>query len=639
MNVIRILPSDVVSRIAAGEVIERPASVVKELVENAMDAGATRIRINSEQGGQRLIQVIDNGCGMSREDALLCLETHATSKITVNGDVGQISTLGFRGEALPSIAAVSRFVLQTRRPEDDAGTEILVDFGAIRDVQPCGCAPGTMIKVSQLFGNLPARRKFLKGADTEDGHIEEMVLNLALARPDLGVSLYLNDREQLRANASPDLGQRLLALLGKDTFAAMLPVAYQEEDISVRGFISKPGFTRSARREQRVIINGRAAAAETIFFAIRDAYDTLVARGRYPGTVLYIDLPPDRVDVNVHPSKREVRFREPRLVSAVVASALRRALRAMPGGEDIQFPASFVPPSPPPSPLPADATALPARQRPLPFPLPPPPRAFGAAPVPVAPEADSLGTPAASVAPSGAFPTNSSLGGGSFSAPPAINPPEAPPASPFTSVPPFSPSSSTPAVSSHHSLHQLRICGHLGSRHILAESSQGLVVVDLRAAQQRIIFERLLATLEKRQNKIQPLLIPVTINLTVDEARFLRGNLENFAALGFLLEPFGGNSFLITAVPSYFPNDDLSKAMSDILDDLRRSQANNRQHVIHLAQIACRHAVQARDQLSQQETQALLRELIATSMPYTCPNGKPTMVNITYAELEKRFQG
>ncbi|MBO7621706.1 MAG: DNA mismatch repair endonuclease MutL, partial [Victivallales bacterium] len=289
MSIIRVLSAEVAGRIAAGEVVERPASVVKELVENSIDAGATRIRIAAEQGGQRLIQVTDNGCGMDRDDAIMCFEAHATSKISTEADVGQIKSLGFRGEAIPSISSVSRFILQTRRKEDDVGTEIVVDNGAIRDVQDCGCAPGTNIKVAHLFGNLPARRKFLKGPDTEDGHIEEMVLQLALARPDISFSLVLNNREVIRASATSDLGARILMLLGKDIYEAMMPVNYQEDGISVRGFISKPGFTRVSRRDQRTIVNGRTATADTVFFAIRDAYDTLVVKGRYPSTVLYID--------------------------------------------------------------------------------------------------------------------------------------------------------------------------------------------------------------------------------------------------------------------------------------------------------------------------------------------------------------
>ncbi|MBP5301163.1 MAG: DNA mismatch repair endonuclease MutL, partial [Victivallales bacterium] len=333
MGIIKVLPAEVAGRIAAGEVIERPASVIKELVENSIDAGATRIRVVTEQGGQKLIQVVDNGKGMDREDAIMCLAAHATSKISREGDVGQIATLGFRGEALPSISSVSRFELQTRQAEQLTGTEVIVNNGVIQDVRDCGCAPGTSIKVAWLFGNLPARRKFLKGPATEDDHIQEMLLLLALSRPEIAFELLQNGRSVIRVPANGDLGQRIQLLLGKDAFAAMLPVDYAEDGVRVRGFISKPGFTRSSRRDQRVVVNGRAASAETVFFAIREAYGNLVMKGRYPGVVLYIDLAPDRVDVNVNPAKREVRFREPMRVARVVGTALRAALRGLSGLE------------------------------------------------------------------------------------------------------------------------------------------------------------------------------------------------------------------------------------------------------------------------------------------------------------------
>ncbi|NLZ63638.1 MAG: DNA mismatch repair endonuclease MutL, partial [Lentisphaerae bacterium] len=344
MGSIKVLSAEVAGRIAAGEVIERPASVLKELVENSIDAGATRIRVNSEQGGQKLLQVIDNGCGMDRQDAMLCLEAHATSKIREESDVGQIHTLGFRGEALPSISSVSRFLLQTRTADSLTGTEIIVNYGKIENISDCGCAPGCNIKVSHLFGNLPARRKFLKGPATEDSHIEETMRLLALSRPDIAFELHLNGRAALQVTAAQDIAARTAMLLGKDAFAAMLPVNYSEDGLHVYGYISKPGFTRNNRREQRIIVNGRAATADTVYFAIRDTYDTLILKGRYPSVVLYLDLAPERVDVNVHPTKHEVRFREPMRIANIISAALRQALRGLPGGAELQ---SAVP-SPPP---------------------------------------------------------------------------------------------------------------------------------------------------------------------------------------------------------------------------------------------------------------------------------------------------
>jgi DNA mismatch repair protein MutL len=670
MSIIRVLPAEIVSRIAAGEVIERPASVVKELVENAIDAGATRIRVNAEQGGQRLIQVIDNGCGMDRDDALLCLETHATSKISRDGDVGQIQSLGFRGEALPSIAAVSRFLLQTRQADSISGSEITVDFGSIRDVRECGCAPGTNIRVAQLFGNLPARRRFLKSPDTEDGHIEEMLLMLALSRPTLSLSLSLNGREQLRANACSQLSDRVAMLLGAETFAAMLPVDYEESGVFVRGFVSRPGFTRSSRREQRVFINGRAAAAETVFFAIRDAFDTLVMKGRYPGAVLYIDLAPERVDVNIHPAKREVRFREPREIGNIIAAALRRALRSMAGGSEDSIDLSSSPAATLPPPMPLDGL----RQVSLPInassphntlhptfqqdrelsqqqtpdhdrSFPPTPSQTPADPPPFPPAPPTGASP---LSPGAIFPPTTAAAHGSETTNLDTVPPLAPSMEPAAVDPDAraaggssasSPVPPAPNAPMNKDLAQLRLGGRLGRRYALAEAATGLVVVDLQAAHQRILFENLLAAMNDQRQSRQQLLLPVTLNLSPEEARFLRRESSHFDTLGFSIEPFGGNTFLITAVPAAYPNQDLAKALRDILDDLRQSSVTNRQSAIHIAQAACRHAHRSKDDLTDLEIKALLNGLARCAMPYACPNGHPTMVHITYSELDKRFQG
>ena len=602
MGNIHIMSPELVGRIAAGEVVERPASVVKELVENSIDAGATNIRVNVEQGGRKLIQVIDNGCGMDRADAMLCLETHATSKLTANGDVGQISTLGFRGEALPSIASVSRFILQTRRAEDIAGTEVTVDYGKIRDARDCGCAPGTNIRVAQLFANLPARQKFMRGPETEDGYIEEMVRMLALARPDVGIALFTNNKETLRVNATNDIALRVAAVMGREIFSAMLPIDYAEEDIRVRGFITNPGYTRSSRREQRAIVNGRAASADTIYFAIRDAFDSLVMKGRYPGAVIYIDLPPDRVDVNVHPTKREVRFRDQRQVSLVLGAALRKALRGMAGGQEMRL-------------------------------------------------NDQEG---AAIAAQGSQPQQTPVQQGASAPPLPCPPPSMPPANiqlPLT-MPPgphTAPASQTsqpvnlreegaqPAPDSRASLKQLRYMGLLGTRYALAESENGLVVVNLKAAHQRIVFERLLKGLNAKSVPQQQLLIPISINLGVEDARFIRAELQRFSQLGFSLEHFGGTSFLLTALPAAMPDNNMEQVLRDMIDDLRKCPVTSRQNVVHLAQVACRHAIFSSDKLTDTDAINIIRDLVSSDMPYACPNGHPTMVHVTYAELAKRF--
>ncbi|MBR4125407.1 MAG: DNA mismatch repair endonuclease MutL [Victivallales bacterium] len=625
MGIIKILPAEVAGRIAAGEVIERPASVIKELVENSIDAGATRIRVVTEQGGQKLMQVVDNGKGMDREDAIMCLSAHATSKISHEGDVGQIVTLGFRGEALPSISSVSRFEMQTRMAEQLTGTEVIVNNGVIQDVRDCGCAPGTSIKVAWLFGNLPARRKFLKGPATEDDHIQEMILLLALSRPDIAFELVQNGRSVIRVPASNDLGTRIQMLLGADAFAAMLPVDYAEDGIRVRGFISKPGFTRSNRRDQRVVVNGRAASAETVFFAIREAYDTLVMKGRYPGVVLYLDLAPDRVDVNVHPAKREVRFREPMRVAKVVGTALRNALRNLAG---------------------LDASSWDEMQNP--FGDPPKPEAEAESPIltdttpkaePSQPEIRSaVPPPVATPAPIVFQPIQSPLPFAPTASQPPIHPEgESEPLSCTTTVPAREEQSQSHAMDVGLP-NGIRLLGPLHQGYLLAEGRDGLIVVNVRAASQRILFERMLANLKQKKVVQQALLIPLTINLAVDEARLLSRQLEHFAALGYTIEEFGGNAFVITAVPANLPDSDLGTAMRDILSDLRRDTVTNRQSAMHLAQTASRYAVRVKQELSPMEQQTLLRDLLKCEMPYADASGLPTMVHITYSELQKRFK-
>ncbi len=607
MSVINILSAEVAGRIAAGEVIERPASVMKELVENSIDAGATRVRVVAEQGGQRLLQVIDNGCGMDRQDALLCLEAHATSKIHEESDVGQIHTLGFRGEALPSISSVSRFQLQTRQADNLEGTEIIVNYGQIEDVHECGCAPGTNIKVAYIFGNLPARRKFLKGPATDDSHLEETMLLLALSRPDIAFELHLNGRLVLQVTASQDIAARTAMLLGKDAFTAMLPVNYVEDRVHVYGYISKPGFTRNTRHEQRVIVNGRAASADSVYFGIRDAYDTLIPKGRYPAVVLYIDLEPDRVDVNIHPTKHEVRFRDSMKISAIIAAALRQALRSMPGGAEAVSTQAIGSPAPeqtPPSP-PAGA------QNVVPVPFVPPPLQPGL-PLPVAPR-----TAAGNQIP--------------------LMPPGSPPQ-------PLQHTATTEAIpapgktAGGNLLQSLQIRCRLGKKYLLAESSAGLVIVDLAAAQQRILFERLLKNLQSSKVPQQQLLLPITVNLSPDESKLLQAGLEHFQALGFSLEHFGGHSFLITALPANLPDQDFATTLRDIIDDLRNNNLSNRQNAVHLAQVASRHAIRVKDQLSENDLHCILRDLTRCEMPYACPAGHPTMVHMTYSELEKRFK-
>ena len=592
MSIIRILPEDVSNRIAAGEVIERPASVVKELVENALDAGTTRLTIQVDRGGRSLVRVIDNGCGMDAEDALMCLEAHATSKIRERTDIGDIRTLGFRGEALPSIASVTRFQLRTRPNDADEGTEVNVTGGVIQNVGPTGCAPGTTVQVRNLFFNLPARKKFLRSIATEESHIQEIVQLLAFAHPEVSFDLSFDDRSILSVQGGSDMRTRAAMLLGRETVAGMVPVDHADDHIHVTGFAARPGLTRSTRRDQRTFVNGRPVTADGIHFAIRDAYHSMVMKGRYPPVLLFITLPPDRVDINVHPAKREVRFREHRQVGEVVSAGIRQALRGLSQPEIIPSPAQ-------PQMMPAAAQVI------LPS------------------NAPDTADAAETISPSPV---------------PSMPGPSSAPAYPDALPPPPMPASTSISAADPDELLRLRVIGAITDLYLLAEGSTGLVLIDQHAAHERVMFERILQQAQSKDGTGQGLLIPITIDLSAADANALRENLDAMASLGFAIEDFGGNSFIISAVPAHFPQENVAGMLHDIIDDLRdRPLRERRADEGAIAMAACKAAVKAHDHLEASEIDKLLEELGNTQLPYTCPHGRPTMINISFAELEKRF--
>ena len=333
MSRISILPEELSNRIAAGEVVERPASVVKELFENSVDAGATAITIEIERAGSRLIRISDNGCGMDENDAELCFSPHATSKIKSAEDIERITTLGFRGEALPSIASVSKFSLKTRTADSPGGIEIELDGGKITDRHPVGMPIGTVMSVRELFYNVPARKKFLRSPATEEAHIQEMVIALALGFPEVAVTLKFDNKISLQAPGESDPAARAAGLFGKAFAGKMLKVDYSEDDITVNGLIAMPGFTRTSRREQRTFVNGRAVESLALYRGIRDGYGTLADFGRFPPTVLNIVMDASEYDINVHPTKREVRFKREYIISRAVTNAVRCALHQAPAPE------------------------------------------------------------------------------------------------------------------------------------------------------------------------------------------------------------------------------------------------------------------------------------------------------------------
>jgi DNA mismatch repair protein MutL len=618
MNRIRLLPEQVANQIAAGEVVERPASVVKELVENSLDAQASRLTIEIQAGGRSLIRVTDDGAGMSRDDALLCLERHATSKIARAEDLSSIATMGFRGEALPSIASVSRFTLTTseRGSESPEGTQVIVNGGRIASVKASGSPPGTSVEVRQLFFNLPARRKFLRAEETEFAHIQHYVAMAALAFPEVAVEFLKDTRLvwQLPAVKTKDrlaaLRERLRAISGSEEkllavdFSVELPGLAEEEEtgasppqaslFAVWGFIGAPGVSRASRQDQHIFVNRRPVENRGINFALLEGYHTALMKGRYPVCCLFVEINPAEVDVNIHPSKREIKFHREKTVRQLLAQAVRETL--------LKFHAAPVmtaaalrpePPTPAPIPEPADLPKFPLLYK---WPVSPPQ---------VVQSLPSALTPSV-VAPSAFSPQ-----------PSASSPPSA-----LLQVP-------------------LRVVGVVGKLYVVLESDRGLVLLDQHAAHERILFEQMLRRLEENgPAPSQRLLLPETVELTARDAQFLREQLPALTRLGVGLAEFGERTFLLDALPPYVKVSNPRRFMLELVDELKSvGQSVNAlrlgEHTI--AKTVCRHAVKANDLLAGPELENLIQDLRHCAMPYTCPHGRPTLIEMNFRELEKKF--
>ncbi|OGV52395.1 MAG: hypothetical protein A2X49_13505 [Lentisphaerae bacterium GWF2_52_8] len=623
MSIIRILPEQVSNRIAAGEVIERPASVIKELMENSLDAGAGSISISVESAGLRLISVTDDGKGMDPDDALLSLEPHATSKIATENDINGIRSFGFRGEALPSIASVSRLTLRTRTPDTLEGTEIFVQGGKFIKSSPVGCSPGTEILVRELFFNTPARKKFLRSPQTEEKHIEETILSLSLPHPGVAVELILDGRRVFSSPAHRDLLPRLNQFFGCESASQFLPVAYEAYGVSVSGFTARHGITRSSRREQRVFINARPVDAAPVFRGIKEAYGSLVPQGRFPPVILFLQMDPMLVDVNVHPAKREVRFRKESIVISAVSEALRCALRSSPNptfSVDAQVPLRSMLEGASVSYRPAEGKTAPS----LPF----TPHQIPAAP---------------------AFPSRPSMPGTfrliaekPLSTPmkekilpfPADNfPGSLEEASQKEEAPLQSPGSEIALPGGQ----EMKIVGFLGETYILAISASGLIVIDQHAAHERVLYEKLLHASDEKSHS-QPLLFPMTVELSRPELLLVEKSSEAFASLGFDLEPFGNNTVLVHSIPAPLRQDNAGGLIHDILSSLSEDEElARRPDKVGIAKAACKAAVKAHDLIGLAEAQALVSQMAACELPFSCPHGRPTILNISLSELAKRF--
>lgn len=624
MSRIKVMSKLLSNRIAAGEVIERPASVVKELVENSIDAGATEIIVEIQRAGNRLIAVTDNGCGMDDEDALLALQQHGTSKLLDESDLDHIMTLGFRGEALPSIASVSDFTLMTRQPGASGGMKVHSNSDDVLETSPYGGAPGTRIEVRDLFCNLPARKKFLKSPATEEHHIEETLSLLAIAHPETGFRLIIDNRLVLRTPSCGRIDNRLREIFGKSFIENMLFFEHVEGNLHLSGCVASPGFTRPSRRDQRVFINSRPVESQAVYRGIKDGYATLAESGRYNPVIIFLEMPPQELDVNVHPAKREVRFKSEFTVSRAVANAVSEALRQMrnPGNIPVTAGASLPLSGKLPLSMVLDAAEIsytpPQMKQPDLLKMPDEPVKKKAAQPIVFEEDDDVD---AVVAPE-----------------PVVE--EKPEIAPEETTESFSPLVKEFRPAAFSGNWPERIIGAVDKTYLLAESSDGLVLIDQHAAHERIMFEKILAGAEKSSAARQQLLIAETVELPRAMVKLLLGNAEIFDRLGFEIESAGGCTVLVNSVPlTPCGHREIGQWLYDMLNELlENSPASGAVIPPEIAaRAACRAAVKAHDELSLKEMDSLLEQLRACRQGTLCPHGRPTIVAIKFSEIEKRF--
>jgi len=578
---IHILPDAVASQIAAGEVVERPASVVKELLENSLDAGASKITILIQQAGKQLIEVSDNGTGIPAGEVSLAVTRHATSKLASAADLFAIRTLGFRGEALASVASVSRSTLTTRTQTEETGSRLVVDGGDGGRLERLAYPVGTTVRVENLFSNVPARLRFLKTDATERQQVHSLVTRYALAYAGVQFTLLDDGKTVLQTSGSGDRREVLASLYGVDTARQMLEVVFNDGEFAIEGFTSPLALTRSNRREMTFFINGRWVQDTSLNAAMVQAYSGLLMVGRFPISVLFIQLPPEEVDVNVHPAKAEVRFRNSDRVFSAVQRAVRRAVMAY-------------------SPIPAI----------------PPQKLWGPAAAQSGvslPQATGLDWQ---------FAREAGLSGeGQPSVPQA--------ALQAATIPESLPAGSLPL---------LRLIGQIGATYLVAEGPDGLYLIDQHAAHERVLFEKLM---KQRSTEVimQPLLQPVNVQLAPHQAASLADSLDALNSLGFLVEEFGGSAFRVRALPAVFSSSDPETLLRAVIEEIEEDESPMQSEIeARIASRVCkRAAVKGGTVMTQEEQLALLRDLEKCQSPRTCPHGRPTMIHLSVDLLERQF--
>ena len=622
MSIIHLLTDDISNKIAAGEVIERPASVVKELVENALDANARKISIRIERAGTRLITVSDNGCGMDSDDALLCFEPHATSKIKNEKDLEKIVTFGFRGEAMPSIASVARVTLKTRKNDSKEGTCVNIHGGNLLSAQPTGCAPGTEISVKDLFYNVPARRKFLKTQATEERHIIDVVTVISLAHPEISFELTADNRSILMSPSCTKLLPRIRDVFGREIADAMVPVSLEAGVFRISGYITKRGITRPSRSEQRIFINGRPVDALPVYRGIRDGCGPILEKGRYHPAVIFIEMPPELVDVNVHPAKREVRFRNEFELSGHVKTAIELALRSAEDqnpfpdvpdakAQQIHLPEQFLSGnSDPEHPVEQPEPHLLFREDPeKPHPSVDFLRILEQSKVNYSPVSKGL----LPIKTEDLFTESEEFAPG----PEKQEPSE-------TTAKKFRPE-------------DLEVIGVVANTYLVAKMDDGIVLIDQHAAHERILYERILRGVDGLVS--QKLLLPLSLELSKADCRFVIQNTDLFEKAGFYLEHFGGDTIKIEAIPSALSQENAGGIFRDMLSRIKEegNWGGGKIDTPAIARAACKAAVKAHDILTAQECKQLLQQMGECELPYCCPHGRPTMIHLSLREIERRF--
>ena len=589
---IKILPISVANKIAAGEVVDRPASVVKELVENSFDAGATQIDVDIVAGGRKLISVRDNGSGMDRDNAIMSIEKQATSKISEVEDIEKICTMGFRGEALAAVASVSRFRLQTCLDGQIEGTELVINGGQLVDVQVVGCPNGTTIDVRDLFYNLPARKKFMRTAQTEQNHIRSCFFLQALAHYQIGMGLRVDGKNIYRLPSDCDLQDRVHDLFGVEYMLNLKAIEFEYKAIKISGFAGLPTCSRPDRSEQFIFINNRPASASIINIGVQDGYKRLMRSDRKPMLFLYIDMPPDQVDVNVHPAKKEVRFHFPDMVKNAISEAIRNTfsnkVEELNSERDDDPFATFKPLLPKDTYSQLDIGSFDDNTKPSLYPK----REISFEPnVKSIPEEE----------------TNTDVSESTIEG------------SPWK---------------------WCRYVGKIDNFYGIFELEDGYFIMNPRASHERILYEQYIKAIDNNKIETQKLLIPDTIAMNVKEAERIRTSMDFLNAHGFGITEFDGNTFMVDELPAFLANTSPAEILRELSLEIEVSSSRNAKTAISkefVAKAVCYGAVRNDDNLSEEEMRSLVDNLAKTSMPYTSPSGKPTIIFHSLKELNRKF--